>query len=219
MARTFDKQADRHWRLFIGAAIVAIMIVLAATPGPNRFRSFDPDELGAAEADLWRAYYERRRVDLALGLVSYERRSFGLSLWDSLNSGLSAANAARIFQDSSDRVEAEAALKSLARHFAILARATGSSFDPHEAARLELEWWQVRRETDSGPDAYAPAVAAAAAYIYGADPNALDEYARLRSRAMDLRDRMDAAIAEQDWNEIRALLVDAYGAMRRAISS
>jgi hypothetical protein len=203
-------------------AFIALALALAGlwliTPGESRFRTFDAASLGRAEASLWRSYYEHRTGDLALQLVSNESQSFGFSPWDSLWSGASAAQAARAFQTSKSRAEAQAALPALTRHFAIVARATHASFDPAQAAKLELEWWQVRRETD-GIEPYVPLVAAASAYLYGIDPHRLQTYARMRSEAMDLRDARGNHIAPEDWGRISALLEQAYGALRTEVAA
>lgn len=204
--------------VLLAAAVVALVAVWAVTPGRDRFRDFDPRQVGRAEAALWRDYYEHRSVALALGLIAADRNAFGLSPWDSLMSGLDAAEAARTFQRSRSRAQAQAALPALTRHFAILARATRSHFEPATAARLELEWWRLRRESDSGPQAYAPAVAAATAYIYGVDAARLTDYARLRSEAMQLRDDRGARITDADWARISNLLQRAYASLKSAVA-
>ena len=102
---------------------------------------------------------------------------------------------------------------ALAWHFATHAR-----FDPARAARLELEWWQLRRE-NIGPDGYAPAIAAATAYLYDADPQRLMPYAELRAEAMRLRDVRGDKITGQDWRQIGDLLERAYIALRTKIAT
>jgi len=199
---------DSRRVLQIGAILLAAMLVWLFTPPQNKFRSFDPAVVGKAESDLWRAYYEHRTADLARGLTLTENRDFGLSPADSARSGLAAANAARIFQRSHSRTQAQAALPQLTEHFRILAHATHSDIDPAEAARLELEWWQKRREVRDA--SYAPEVAAATAYLYGLPPERLRRYAELRVAAMDLRDRKGRSITEEDWRTIANLLVAAY---------
>jgi hypothetical protein len=199
------------------ALLVALGAIWLFTPGESRFRTFDPEAVGGAEAQLWRAYYERRRIDLASGLMLNAQRDFGLSPFDSIRAGLAAADAARTFQASRSRAEAQRALPSLTRYFETLRGATHSDFDPAEAARLELEWWQLRREVN-GPERYAPAVAAATAYVYGVAPDALVRYAVLRSEAMDLRDSRRDAVTDEDWSRIEALLTDAYRALRAELS-
>ncbi len=202
------------------ATLAILLVVLGAWalwPRQNHFHDFDPAVVGRDEANLWRAYYERRYADLANGLVLTESRDFGLSPADSARSGLAAAEAARLFQRSHSRAEAQAALPKLTEHFAILASAARLQIDPAEAARLELEWWQLRRE-NVGPARYAPAVAAATAYLYGEQPETLSEYARLRVAAMDLRDRTRGRTSEADWAEITRLLVAAYGELDARVS-
>ncbi len=199
-------------------AIVALVVIWALTPGRNTYRDFDPQQLGHAEAALWRDYYEHRSFDLTIGLVLADHNAFGLSPWDSLNSGLNAAAAARVFQRSRSRQQAQAALANLTQHFAILSRATHARFDPAVAARLELQWWRLRRETDAGPQAYAPAIAAAAAYIYSVDPGRVRDYARLRSEAMDLRDSRGERISNADWAEISTELAAAYAALKVSVA-
>jgi hypothetical protein len=86
--------------------------------------------LGRAEAALWRAYYERRRLDLVVGIILSDHRHFGSSPWDSVRSGFAAARAAWRFQTSRSRPEAMTTLPSLTHHFAVVARATDAWFDP-----------------------------------------------------------------------------------------
>lgn len=204
---------------FIGMAVVAALIALGAFalwPRQEHFRSFDPEAVGEAEADLWRAYYEHRTADLAAGITFNAERSFGLTPYMSARVGYQAARAARIFQPTRSRQEAQAALPALTEYFRLLSEAVHADIDPAEAARLELEWWQKRRETDD-PKIYEPDVAAATAYLYGAPPERLAHYAELRVAAMDLRDRKGREITEADWMEIKRLLVDAYMALRAEI--
>lgn len=198
-----------HW---IGIVLGLLILAGAAwlfAPTQTRFRAFDPVAVGQSEAGLWRAYYERRHGDLASALALDNHRLFGLTREASLRAGVSAAVAAKSFQDSHSREEAQAALDPLTDYFRVMADATGAEIDPAEAARLELEWWQLRRE-GVGPDGYAPAVAQAAAYLYGVEPQTLAEYARLRVAAMDLRDQKGREITDEDWAEISRLLVEAY---------
>lgn len=205
------------WLLAAVLILAAVAAAWALMPGPSRVRTFDPTELGRAEAKLWRDYYDRKAVSLAVGLVLADNRSFGLAPLTSLRSGLAAAGAARTFQASTSREGAKAALPALTEHFRIFGEATGLAFDPAVEARLELEWWQKRREADD--ISYAPEIAAAAAYLYDAPADWFAAYARLRAEAMDLRDRKDAAMTDADWREVERLLIAAYREMRTAISA
>jgi hypothetical protein len=198
------------------AAVVAVVAAVAAWPMPQP-QLCSPAALGRAEAELWRAYYERRHVALAVQLVRFNRDRFGLSVWDSVRSGAAAALAARRFQASRSRAEAEAALAALTAHFRVRERAAPSAFDPEVAARLELEWWQRRRE-GATVDAYAPLIAAATAYVHGIDPARVAAYSRLRADAMRLRDERGDGIGAADWDLIGARLAAAYSALNEAVA-
>lgn len=213
----------RAWLRPVGLVIagsIAIWALIAVTVPRIQpdLRRFDPAAIGSAEAELWRAYYEHRSITLATRLVLFNRMQYGFSLADSLRSGLAAMQAARRFQPSQSRAEAMAALPALVDHFAVIRHATHARFDPAEAARLELEWWQARRE-NVGVDGYAPLIAAATAHVYEVDPAALATYARLRAEAMDLRDARGDQITESDWRMVADRLTQAYRALHAAIGS
>jgi hypothetical protein len=199
----------------VAIALLALGLYIFA-PRQTHFRDFDAAKVASAETEMWRAYYEHREVDLALGLALNAHNAFGLSPYMSARIGYAAARAAQAFQPSHSRAEAQAALPMLTEYFRLLSGAVDADVDPAQAARLELEWWQLRRESDD-PNAYEPAIAAVTAYLYGATPEQVARYAELRTAAMDLRDRKGRNITEADWTEIRRLLTGAYAALRDAV--
>ncbi|QRM35370.1 hypothetical protein [Microvirga sp. VF16] len=201
--------------LVTGVLALGGLITGAGPQGQPDLRRFDPIAVGAAEAELWRAYYDHRYATLAMRLVLFNRTQYGFSLADSLRSGLSAMRAAQRFQISQSRDEAMAALPALIDHFAVIRQATHARFDPVEAARLELDWWQARRE-NVGVAGYASLIAAATAYVYEIAPGSLAAYARLRAEAMDLRDTRADRIREDDWQTIADRLMRAYQALHAA---
>lgn len=198
---------------FALALLVALAAAWVFAPRPDRFRTFDPRAVGHAEMQMWRAYYERTPLQLSTGLVLNASWDFGFSPYDSARLGYQAGMAARTFQRSHSRAEAEAALPALQHYYEILRLATHGSFDPAHAAALELEWWQLRREY-AYPEEYAPAVGAAAAYLYGVNPAAVHDYAALRADAMHLRDSHSRDMTDAEWTQIEALLVRAYTSLR-----
>ena len=112
---------------------------------------------------MWRDYYEKRYAALFDHLYELSRTQFGFSPLDSFRIALSAAQAAKAFQPTRSREAADAALPPLVTYYRLLASAAPGGFDVAEAARLELDWWQARREA-VGPAQYGVTVARVAAH-------------------------------------------------------
>jgi hypothetical protein len=87
------------------------------------------------------------------------------------------------------------------------------------AARLELDWWQARREV-VGPGSYGLTVAEVAALTYGKparDP-ALRQSGIERAEAMAYRDARGRAMTDGDWSEIERRLLSAYQQLKTAVA-
>jgi len=156
---------------------------------------------------MWRDYYENRYVALFGHLYELSRTQFGFSPLDSFRIALSAAQAAKAFQPTRSREAANAALRPLVTYFRLLATATPGGFDVEEAARLELDWWQARREA-VGPGQYGVTVARVAAVTYSkpADDPSLLISGIGRAEAMAYRDARGQAMTNLDWSEIECRL-------------
>jgi hypothetical protein len=170
------------------------------------------------ETLMWRHYYEKRYAALLADLYSVARAEYGFSPLDSVRIALAAASAARTFQPSVSRVQAEAAIPDLVGYFRIIARGAGIEIDVEGAARTELAWWQARREAVS-PDDYGAIIARVATLIYGADGDELRRSGILRARAMEYRDRHADEMTEADWSIIEDQLRLSYGLLKHAIES
>ena len=94
---------------------------------------------------------------------------------------------------------------------AVSAQAPRPTATPSEAARLELDWRQARREK-VGPREYGRTVAEVAALTYGksrGDP-AMLESGIVRAEAMAYRDARYKSMTEGNWSEIETRLLRAY---------
>jgi hypothetical protein len=138
---------------------------------------------------------------------------------DSFRIALSAAQAARAFQPTRSRAAADAALPPLVIYYRLLASAVPGGFDVAEAARLELDWWQARREA-VGPGRYGITVARVAAITYGkpADDPSLLISGVGRAEAMAYRDARGQAMTDPDWLEIECRLRRAYRSLKAAVA-
>jgi hypothetical protein len=119
----------------------------------------------------------------------------------------------------------------------VLLRARGAAaFDVREAARLELDCWQARREA-VGPRTYGLTVAEVAALTYGKrrHESALRQSkiskttpckvagshwqsGIARAESMAWRDARGLTMAEQDWVEIERRLLHAGGLVKAAVT-
>ena len=147
------------------------------------------------------------------------RTQFGFSPLDSFRIALAAAQAAKAFQPTRSREAADAALPPLVTYYRLLASATSGGFDVAEAARLELDWWQARREA-VGPEQYGVTVARVAAITYGkpADDPSLLTSGIGRAEAMAYRDARGQAMTDPDWSEIECRLRRAYRSLQAAVA-
>jgi hypothetical protein len=168
---------------------------------------------------MWRDYYKKHYPALFYHLAESSRTEFGFSPLQSIRIALAAARAARTFQPTHSRREAEAAIPDLVTYYELLRPAAPASFDAREIAGRELDWWQARRES-VGPQTYAATIAAVAALTYGrpeADPDIL-AFGVERAEAMAFRDARGADITEQDWSTIEMRLSEAYRRLKAGIT-
>lgn len=205
--------------------ILALAMILvaggayASWPRHADLRGFEPAEIARLETAMWRDYYEKRYVALLAHLYQMSRTQFGFAPLDSFRIALAAAKAARAFQPTRSRAAANAALPPLEAYYRLLASAVPGGFDVAEAARLELDWWQARREAVE-PEQYGLTVARVAAITYGTpanDPSLLTAGIG-RAEAMAYRDAIGEAMTDPDWSEIECRLRRAYWSLKAAVA-
>ena len=212
------RRRRRRWLLAIIAAIIALAVAYAAIPRRADLTTFDPEAMARLETSMWRHYYEKRYVALFLDLYEVARREQGFSPLDSVKIAVAAARAAKAFQPSRSRSEAEAAIPYLVRYFRLLARAAPVAVELGEVARTELAWWQARREAVA-PEQYGAIIARVTTLLYGLDGEAIRRAGIVRAQAMDYRDARNDRMTEADWSAIEDQLRLAYGLLQKAISS
>jgi hypothetical protein len=203
--------------LFCCAA--GIWLAWCIWPRQVDMRQFNPVEMGDRETRMWMHYYDKRYTALLIELYLLARRQFGFSPADCLRLGYRAARAAQRFQISDNRDEARTAIPDLRRYYTLIAKRTQSAIDVCEAARLELEWWQQRRE-NATTEQVAQTMAELAGHVYAVPPNTLLESSRLKAETMAYRDKRDGgAMTEHDWQYVRTQLRDAYEAAHGAVAT
>lgn len=209
----------KRGRIILVVVLIAGLVgVYAGWPRKPDLRAFDPAVMARLETAMWRDYYDKRYAALFYHLYQSTRTQFGFSPLTSLHIAFSAAQAARTFQPTRSRREADAALPALVAYYRDFVPAAPVAFDVEEAARLELDWWQARREAVA-PSDYGLTIARVTALTYGtsADDPAIRQFGVARAEAMALRDARGEGIAESDWTAIEARLGEAYRSLKASI--
>jgi hypothetical protein len=202
------------------ALVVVAIGAYASWPRHADLRSFEPAEIARLETAMWRDYYEKRYPALFYHLYELSRTQFDFSPLDSFRIAWAAAQAAKAFQPTRSREAANAALPPLVTYYRLLASAVPGGFDAAKAARLELDWWQARREAVD-PEQYGVTVARVAAITYGKrmdDPSLLTSGIG-RAEAMAYRDALGQAMTDTDWSEIECRLRRAYWSLKAAVAA
>jgi hypothetical protein len=205
-------------RAAITLAIVAALVAYAAIPRHADLTAFDPSETARLETLMWRHYYDKRFVALFADLYALARDQNGFSPLDSARIAVAAARAARAFQPTTSRAEAQVAVPLLIDYFAALSYGAPTPVDTVAAARAELDWWQARRE-QVRPETYGLTIARVTSLVYGVvDDEDVRAFGVTRAQAMEFRDARGQRITDADWTAIEQQLLSAYQRLKRAVS-
>lgn len=183
--------------------------------------AFNPRNTGLYEAQVWKAYYDRR-WPLALALVFRLLRSqFNLSPAQAARATWYSVRAAVAWAPRDHDVERVRAL--LTRFYTLLQAATGAGFDPEAAAGAELEYWVVHRQLDGQRDRpeLAEALAHIAAEVYSLPLDVVRPSGAARAHAADLVDDITSGRQEPTratWAAIEDTLRQAYSLLQDAAS-
>jgi hypothetical protein len=207
--------------------IVAVLLICGALydlyyPRTTHMREFDPDEVARLETAMWRSYYEKQRLQLFNQLAELLRSQYGMSRLGSNQVAYYGANAAFVFKQGKQRADYEKALPDLLKFYGAIRKLSDIPFNVDRAARLELEWWIVRRQRDlHAPGDLAKALADLQAEIYHVPVERVLEHGRLRAEAMTIRDAHaeTGGVTEADWARINELLKASWGALAKAVKA
>jgi hypothetical protein len=177
-------RSGRRGLLWLTAPFLLGLAAYVFWPRDAHLRVFDPARVARLETRMWRSYYEKRYGTLLVDLYTLNREDYGFSPADSLAIAWYAAQAARTFQPTRSRAEAQSALPLLERYYAVQRRRGGETFDARAAALLELNWWQLRRE-NAPPPTYGAVIAQTTSTIFHADNADVRRAGLLRAGVME----------------------------------
>ena len=210
---------NRRTIILIGALALAAAAAYAGWPRAADLRAFDPAAMARLETAMWRDYYESAILRCSMTSTIYRDRSSAFHRWIAFVSPCRPRGPRGRFSRPGRAREADEALPDLVTYYGLLRPAAPAGFDVREAARLELDWWQARREA-VGPQSYGLTVAAVAALTYGKrfDDPALRQSGIERAEAMAFRDARGRVMGEQDWTAIETRLLHAYRLLKAAVA-
>jgi len=180
-------------------------------------RGFNPVNAASLEMRMWRSYYAGNRLALFADLYRLSRGEYHFSPWDSTRMAWHAARAARSFQTSRSRAEAQRALPMIKRFYDVIRSGAGENFDTSRAARQELEWWQLRREQKTWRE-YGQTIAAVTETVYRVHSPGVAESALIRAEMMNYRDtRGSRGMTNADWRHIETNLLRGWTVLKTAV--
>ena len=188
---------------------------------PGGPRSFDPARVADLEFRAWVGYYRRDWTGVLRASVGLIRAGFGMSWPRTLRGAWLVLRANQLWAPADN--DPDGARRCMQRFYGLVRSAYGLPGDIAEAARLEVEWWRVHRETQHGPgpaDALVDALARLYAFLYQAPHSAVRPAAAHRAHAMDLSDRWVAEGCLPDSPLLaleHAALVRCYAALLAAV--
>ncbi len=183
------------------------------------FRQFDPVVVGQLDADMWRSYYEKKKLKFFWQMSKLVREQFHAPFWRSFPMSYRAAKAAFVFKEGHNRDDYAKALPFLEKYYADINALSDKPFDIKTMTQQELEWWIIRREKEHTTTDWEHILAETAAIIYHEPPEKFADYARLRVAAMFYRDQKGTHITEADWLKINDLCIQSWQAVQTALQN
>ena len=134
----------------------------------------------------------------------------------SLKVAVRAAQAGYVFHKSQTREEAQQAASAFIKYFSAISPAAPSTYSAFQAAKLELAWWQARREF-AAAESYGLTISKVASLIYNRSHTDLARAGILRAEAMAYRDLRGVQMAARDWSIVEEKLSLSYSVLKMAI--
>jgi hypothetical protein len=172
----------------------------------------------------WVTYYRREWPKFLVAAIRLTRHTFGLPWPQTLRGAWLVVRANQLWAPFPDN-DPDGARRAMERFYGLVRERHRETFNPTEAARLEVEWWRVHREHQrsnegDGEGPLIDALAALYSYVYGVPAEAVRPAAEQRALAMrysdqwvtDGRDPSSPLIAEE-----RAALVRSYAGLLAAV--
>ena len=180
--------------------------------------TMNPERIAYFEAAGWRAYYDRRWLQLIRLLVELNQEEFRIPFPMSLLAAYYTARASATWApvDHDERK----VLNYLREFYMIARRYSGLQFDARRVAALELRYFEVHRRLSGQPEKeeFLQALVDLHCAIFGLTPEQARESAQWRLQAATTVDRITSKTSddvEGDWTRLEEDLRRCYRSIQQ----
>jgi hypothetical protein len=178
---------------------------------------FDPARVAHFEASGWRAYYDRRWLDVLRLIVALCQEQFRIPFpasWFAAYYTTRASMAWVPLDHDEQKVQ-----RYLEKFYRIARRYSGLKFDPEQVGRLELQYFDVHRRLAGveNKSAYIEAMTSLHSAIFGISAEQARESAEWRVQASNLVDGITGKTStdvEGDWATLEDYLARCYRSIK-----
>ena len=187
---------------------------------PKSF-DFDPDRVAYFEANGWRAYYDRKWIQLLRLIVGLCQEQFRIPFPVSLRAAYYVTRAAAAWAPLEH--EDQVIEGFYERFFRLAKRYSGLNFDPAQVAALELQYNDVHRRLAGREDKaeFVETMVALHSSVFGLSPERARKSAELRvlaNNTVDLITSGKSIDIEGDWRKLEDVLRRCYRSIRAELT-
>ncbi len=183
---------------------------------------FDPDRIAYFEAAGWRAYYDRKWLQMLRLIVGLCHEQFRIPFPMSLLAGYytTRASLAWVPVDHDERK----ILAYLEKFYRVARRYSGLKFDHVRVAVLELQYFDVHRQLSGNPEKgeFLQTLVDLHGAIFGLSPEQVRESAKWRllaANTVDLITSNTSTDVEGDWVKLEEYLRRCYRSIQRELKN
>jgi len=209
--------------IVISFTLMLLLVSSTVIATPPRIKDFDPKKVAAAEAQMWKAYYDGAYAELAISLVKIMVAQFNVPYSKAISISIPTASAARKFHrlsyGASDASYQRNVVPDLTVSYQRLKRAAQQQhWRPGALAQAELAWWLARRQQHSRKEQYVgDKIAELYQLLYGVSNDNIKRAAFLRAQAAHMRDQQSNRNGV-DWKSIEDRLALSYHFLKLGIN-
>jgi hypothetical protein len=181
-------------------------------------RQFDYKKVAKLDADMWRSYYNHQFLKMFLQLLQLMRTQLHMNWFLTIRLAHYSGRAAAQYRLKRGHEDYEKLLKILIKFYKIISAHSIEPIDYKEAARFELEWWDIHRYPAKYEKGLEQSLAEGMGSIYNVGPDKMKEYAHYRAVAMMIPNHQgDNQPVPPDWAKIEKLLTKAWKSAYQAV--